>query len=468
MTSVESRRKRFFCAKLVLTSLVSMGWAVSGCGKPDTPAVQPAYNVDPRGAASVEVAPDESFPSDEYMRLGMPAADREWSSKDMVQANEVLAKLPMDQANLPRYESERSGTVFARITSPQNLELFQNRSLPLEGRMPMALAYGDASNQILKLYLAAFIRHRVTDSEMVELLGSQLRMSVVNVDLANELFPTLDTNDPAYPIRLQGFEQMKRGLASVVIGALDTLIDRQTYRQTELARLANYIRETFPIIVPFLPPSARAETITRLEKLRDDPSLADFRLAMEELCDELQSIFEGTPAAQVPDAEQHAEGIEWKRFSTSDGICSAEFPRPPTVDSKVAFGIESKRLVLYMEKQDILYMVTFSNISPDTPAGSDEDRLTAIRENLSHLVAPSGKNFQFLSESRITLGSVPGRDLKFAAGESHYFRTKVFLFEDRIYRLIHVTPRSHPEDDVNSKRFMNSLQIETGKAEVKS
>ena len=51
--------------------------------------------------------------------------------------------------------------MFARMTSAQSLDFFRNRILPLQGRLLPALDFGDATNQILKLYLAAFLAGKV-------------------------------------------------------------------------------------------------------------------------------------------------------------------------------------------------------------------------------------------------------------------------------------------------------------------
>ncbi len=76
---------------------------------------------------------------------------------------------------------------------------------------------------------------------------------------------------------------MKRGLASVVAGGLQTLTERENYRGSELARLVGYMQETFPLIVPRLPPAARDETLIRLEKLQADSAMKDLQPSLREL-----------------------------------------------------------------------------------------------------------------------------------------------------------------------------------------
>lgn len=76
---------------------------------------------------------------------------------------------------------------------------------------------------------------------------------------------------------------MKRGLASIVAGNLQTLTERDDYRGSELARLVGYMQETFPLIVPRLPSGARNETMIRLEKMQEDPAMKDLQSGVREL-----------------------------------------------------------------------------------------------------------------------------------------------------------------------------------------
>lgn len=94
----------------------------------------PAQSSESKGGspADPKVASDESLTSEEYLRLGLPAQDRDWSAEDMAKAEKILALLARKgYRKLPRYKSQRSGEVFARLTSPQNLDTLKDRTLPL-------------------------------------------------------------------------------------------------------------------------------------------------------------------------------------------------------------------------------------------------------------------------------------------------------------------------------------------------
>jgi len=254
----------------------------AGCGDQPAPSetteransAPTASTIDNPTQSDLQPPTDKSLTLDEYIEAGIPAHDRSWSGDDMTRAANILVAIAQkDASHLPRYHGEHSGKAFERLTADENLDLYRNRSLPLEQRLPDALNYMQSANQILKLYLAAFNQNAVGDSELVELSGAQLRVTVVMIELANEFLPTLDKDDPTYPVRMQGLQRMKNGMASTVAGSLQTLTESHAYRTSELKRFAGHLEATLPDILPELPDGSRAESLIRLRSFLDDPKM---------------------------------------------------------------------------------------------------------------------------------------------------------------------------------------------------
>lgn len=279
------------------------GWLTTGCDRAATPSGT-ATDVS-RGAAGQSVvipsdllptsesaAPgkpvaDQSLTGDQYIALGIPASDRTWMGEDMKTAAEVLVSLAAEHPEqLPRFESSRSGAVFARIISADNLKLFREQQLPLESRFPDGLAYMQSHGSILSTYLKVFLKHQCSENEMMELMGSNLRGFHMILDLVDEFWPTLSKDDPSYPARVRGMEQMRSGLGNVVNGSITTLTEDQTYSLAVRLKLLKTCREEFPAIVTRLGHSSQVEVQQRLVKLADDPKLQPLQEQLRLLRDE--------------------------------------------------------------------------------------------------------------------------------------------------------------------------------------
>lgn len=214
------------------------------------------------------IAPDHSLTAATYIKKGMPAYDRDWSGQDYVQAAKVLqAVAGLDATQLPRYGSPTSGAVFARIVSHDNFGLFGIGILNQQQSFTAASALLQGLGQITIVYASATTQEKVFDSELVELMRYVLEVSREVAHLAEAFIASLPANDPDHDARLKGREQMRQGMARVVFGCLDTLAERETYRSSELVRLAQTLETTVPAIFSFLPPGAQQELSVRIQRM---------------------------------------------------------------------------------------------------------------------------------------------------------------------------------------------------------
>jgi hypothetical protein len=247
-----------------------------------------------------DVLPDRSLALEEYIRAGIPAANKPWSAIEMSAAATALSALAEKDPNtLPRYESDRSGPLFARITSADNLAYFRDRSIPLDQRFPGGGEFFLALHNIFKLYSNAFLHHAISDSEIVEIMGTEFRATVVIIELYKEFVPTLSRNDPKYMNRMAGVAKVKLGMTTMVIGALQTLAETRNLRPTQMKRLLTYMQETFPLIISELVPGPASEILARIKSMSTDPIMLEVQPGLQELHERV--------AAAIAKAEQSPE-----------------------------------------------------------------------------------------------------------------------------------------------------------------
>ena len=210
-------------------------------------------------------AEDRSLAPADYVALGMPANDRLWSATDYQSALRVIAKLPREQ--LPRVASERSAPVLERVTDRANLGLYLNRSLPLAQRLPDLLDLIDAANAMNKIYLAALVKDLSFADDSLRLSGFMIEGAAAETMLLDEFLPTLDKSDPSYAVRMQGLDQMRRGLAQMVQGDILLLGVQDTFSSAARARFAGIAAAQLPIIAPQLPALSRQEFQAKLQAI---------------------------------------------------------------------------------------------------------------------------------------------------------------------------------------------------------
>ena len=215
----------------------------------------------------------------------------------MSRAAKVLTEVAnRDPRELPRYESSKSGKVFARITSDENLDSIRKKSFPVSVRTGLALQYLHAVTSIGKLYGTAAIEQQAGSDETTEILGLTLRIAVVLKELSDEVLPTLDKSDPTYSVRAKGLKQMTAGLGPVLQGLMNQALANKKWKPETRSRMLKYLDKTLPELVKVLPPKVREELRAKLKTLSERPEFAEHQQDFQPLLEKIsQTLEESTP-----------------------------------------------------------------------------------------------------------------------------------------------------------------------------
>lgn len=213
--------------------------------------------------------------SGEYMQIGLPDPLQSWSLVEFRQATEVLEKLGKKKTQqLPRCESDLSGPVFARLTSDSNLDEFRKRDVPLNQRLEQLLEFGNCLQRVKSLYARARRLNFVSERDTVEMSAAYTRFLAVELELLDELLPTLDPAADDYLQKMLGLESIKLGLAQMLTDFVSS-IDRRELSSAEQKRLIGYVLPHFPKLLRYTSGSMRQAVISRLKLLGKDPQYAD-------------------------------------------------------------------------------------------------------------------------------------------------------------------------------------------------
>jgi hypothetical protein len=229
---------------------------------------------------------DHSLNADEYLRLGVPAVDHAWTGGEIHTAAAVLKDVAKaDASHLPRYRSERSGMLFARMTSAQNIDPYRDgKRFSRDERVNALLAVLDAtSDLVLSSYVPGFDKQLTGDSELIELIGADLRVSLSLVSLVDSVSTAMTPQQRDAPARVAGLEKMRAGFAQMASGSLTMLTETSSYRTSERLRLLGYLRVTLPFFVTHLSPAAQAALLSQLDAVVHNPQLTPLQPALDSL-----------------------------------------------------------------------------------------------------------------------------------------------------------------------------------------
>lgn len=153
----------------------------------------------------------------------------------------------------------------------------------------------------------------------------------------------------------------------------------------------------------------------------------------------------------------------WQRFSTADGVCSIEFPAPPTPTNQQVERVASTGMSLALQGKNSYFALTHSDETEGDPTLTDDQRLDLIRDNFPEAGHQIGVDYELIREQKITLNGQTGRAWDFDAGKKHSVRMRVFFIGTHCYRVIAAVPRKD-KDSEQTNRFLNSFQIDNPRA----
>ena len=228
--------------------------------------------------------PDESFPADEYIRLGLPDPGQAWTPDQLNEAADVLQKVADTGCeHLPRYHSKQSAAVFARLASPDNLEPFLDSDVDPQERLTPSIEFVKAQSRITNIYLKAFPSESADDDEVIELVAGQLQSMQVMAAICQEFLDSLDPDDPDTIARKEHAAALQSSLLTAADGALTMLEERRTYRHAALVRHLEHLQDILPQLMPLLSDGGRITIVTHLKRLDHSPASRDLQPGLGKL-----------------------------------------------------------------------------------------------------------------------------------------------------------------------------------------
>ena len=188
------------------------------------------------------VAPDNSVSSMDFISQGMPAYDRVWTTSDLKEAVDTLkATAAKDPTLLPRRGSLKSGQLFDRIISQENLASI-NVAPGLLQKLGFAGSFLQSYGNLFIIYGTASSKEHTYDAEIVDIATMVLEAMSDALEIVDQNYPTMADTDPQKE-KLSAYKQrIQKGLATTMGGLLFVLADHSDMRTSELTRLAYAIR----------------------------------------------------------------------------------------------------------------------------------------------------------------------------------------------------------------------------------
>ncbi len=243
--------------------------------------------------AQTSGAADASLTIAQYQQRGVPSPEPIWGAEEYAEAIEVFGG--DDPAPLPRHGSSRSGALFARLISTDNLlharsvrEILEMGAEPTQAALTRMIHYTEQVPGLLMMYVEA------TDG--VQPYGSEVvRISIYTLQTGRALFDLTYGFLGSQSSELQNSDgvrdakqQMRDGLNQTLDGLLAMLSENGSFLAADMEFLADGLRREVPGVFGYFSALQKKTVRASIEKVSKKHTNRRVRESMKSLLAELR------------------------------------------------------------------------------------------------------------------------------------------------------------------------------------
>jgi len=166
---------------------------------------------------------DQSLSIEEYKDMGMPDPNRVWDTEELTTAINVLSGIKWSKPYiLPRKNSEKSGELFKRMISLDNMFFGKGDSLQLHEKAILSSEFLQIFGRWQDVYTHPMLKKQYYHTELVDISINEVRITEMMVELQKEIMASDDPLD----VMLQPGAP---GIRSNYISSLKNALNIQSY-----------------------------------------------------------------------------------------------------------------------------------------------------------------------------------------------------------------------------------------------
>jgi len=217
------------------------------------------------GSCNNEMKKDLSLTVEEYRKLGMPDQSKVWTNDDYINANITLSSLKANYPlSLPRKDSKKSGAVFNRLVSEENLSFIYDTIYPLRIRAYLIQHFTGFQSELLQFYSAEIKGEKPYMAELADINLFSLTVHEKMLELAWKIMDSDDESDQSIA---SGMNAVKYNYLKLISRLLEEQIKEKEYNENDLQRLSDRLSVSIIKNNTWFPPEDRKTLISHLESI---------------------------------------------------------------------------------------------------------------------------------------------------------------------------------------------------------
>ncbi len=219
-------------------------------------------------AQTVIPYPDNSTDVAGFLKNGIPPIHQVWTPETYEKAFEVLFKIyELDKYSMPRYQSQTSAPVFARLVAAENFDYLLDSNFTLKDRIVALERYAYLPDRLLGIYAEKEANYERFGGEVLEIMRLTTRLTSHAVLLLNELKSSIGKQADTEGFK-EGYNNILNAHESSVASIIDVLENsKERYPALALEDFSCTMLVFIPEVWPQLKVTDRKALRSRIEIL---------------------------------------------------------------------------------------------------------------------------------------------------------------------------------------------------------
>jgi hypothetical protein len=204
--------------------------------------------------------------------MGISSPDKVWGAADYTEAVEALSSI--SKSSLPRFGSERSGALFARMVSIENLlppggvrQIIDSGQEVTGANIQRLVEYSRTVPPLLMLYIDQQPGVQRYGAEVVRVSLFALQTGRASIDLAYAILELQPKGTMDAPKIVAARKQMSDGLNQTLNGLFEMVGQEPHFRSEDLEFLADGLRREVPLVFKYLTSEQKKGMRTKIKKV---------------------------------------------------------------------------------------------------------------------------------------------------------------------------------------------------------
>ena len=228
---------------------------------------------------------DYSLSLTEYAEMGMPDPDKIWDSDDFLAAYDVLSKLKWENPRgLPKKGSERTGILFDRMISLENLTFLKEDTLKLNEKALLLMNYLPIYENWHYIYTDVRLTVQYHHRELIDIQLFGLSIIELMLDYADQI---QKSDDPVDIYLSKDDRSIRNMYVTFILATLKFQKDLSTFLPSDIERLTDIIIESIRLNKTWMDEKTKSSIKSGLMEIVQTFDLTSVKTSYQNLAESL-------------------------------------------------------------------------------------------------------------------------------------------------------------------------------------